>query len=213
MSGQRDRLLRDPFHQIAVGGEHVGVVIDDVAELGREMPLGDRHADRVAEPLAERAGRRLDAGRLEILRVAGRVRSELPETLDLVDRHRLVAEEIEQRVEQHRAVAGGEHETVAVGPLRVASIEFQELREQNGRNVGGPHRQAGMAGLRLLDRVHRERADGVRHAVMLGAALRQGFGFTHCGGRRIYRVSLAIPGWINTRGRAIKCRAPKTPVD
>jgi hypothetical protein len=26
-----------------------------------------------------------------------------------------------------------------------------------------------MAGFRLLDRVHRQRADGVRHAVMLGA--------------------------------------------
>ena len=64
MAGERDRLLADAFHQVAVGGEHVGRVIDDVvAELGREMPLGDRHADGIAEALAERAGGGLDARR------------------------------------------------------------------------------------------------------------------------------------------------------
>jgi hypothetical protein len=31
-----------------------------------------------------------------------------------------------------------------------------------------------MAGFRLLDRIHRQRADGVRHAVMLGARERRG---------------------------------------
>ena len=34
--GERDRLLGDAFHQVAVGGEHVGVVVDDAAaELAR----------------------------------------------------------------------------------------------------------------------------------------------------------------------------------
>ncbi len=176
------------------------------------MPLGDRHADRVAESLTERAGRGLDAGRLEVFRMSRRVRPELAEALDLVERHRLVAGEIEQRIEQHRAVAGREHEAVAVGPLRVGRIEFQELREQDGRDVGRAHRQAGMAGLRLLDRVHRERTDGVRHAVVLGAALRHGFGFAHCGGRRIYRVSLSYSGWI-TREPGQSNAGPKTSVD
>ena len=37
-----------------------------------------------------------------------------------------IAEEMEQRVEQHRAVAGREHEAVAVGPFRIGRIEFQE---------------------------------------------------------------------------------------
>ena len=64
VAGERDRLLADAFHQVAVGGEHIGVVIDDVAaELGREMAFGNRHADRIGEPLAERTGRGLDAGR------------------------------------------------------------------------------------------------------------------------------------------------------
>ena len=64
MAGERDRLLADAFHQVAVGGEHIGAVIDDVvAELGGEVRFGDRHADGVGEALAERAGGGLDAGR------------------------------------------------------------------------------------------------------------------------------------------------------
>ena len=75
----------------------------------------------------------------------------------------LVAGEIEQRVEQHRAVAGRQHEAVAVRPVRVGGVEFQELREQHGGDIGGAHRQAGMAGFRLFDRVHREPADRIGH--------------------------------------------------
>ena len=169
--GKRDRLLADAFHQVAVGGEHVGVVIDDVAaEERRQVAFGDRHADRIGEPLAERPGGGLDAGRVAVFGMAGRERAELAEALDLVDRHLLVAGEIEQRVEQHRAVAGGEHEAVAVGPGRIGRVEFQEVREQHGGDVGRAHRQAGMAGLRLLDRIHGERADGVRHAVVFARA-------------------------------------------
>ena len=80
MAGERDRLLADPFHQVAVGGEHIGRMIDGVvAEFGGEMPLGDRHADGVGETLAERAGGGLDARRDEIFRMARRHRAELAE--------------------------------------------------------------------------------------------------------------------------------------
>ena len=85
------------------------------------------------------------------------------------------AGEVQQRVEQHRAVAGRQHEAVAVGPVRVGGVELQELREQHRGDVGHAHRQAGMAGLRLLDRVHGERADGVRE-IRMGDAIGGGFG-------------------------------------
>ncbi len=170
MPGQRDRFLADAFHQVAVGGEHVGRVIDDVvAEQRREVAFGDRHADRIGESLAERTGRGFDAGRVAVFGMTGRQRADLAEALDLVDRHRLVAEEMKQRIDQHRAVAGREHEAVAVGPGRIGGIEFQEARKQHGRDVGRAHRQARVTGLRLLDRVHGQRADGVGHAVVLGA--------------------------------------------
>ena len=184
MAGERDRLLADALHQIAVGGEHIGAMIDQLAaELGGEVSLGDRHADRIGKALAERSGRRLHARGQEILRMAGRDRAELAEALDLLDRHLLVAEQMEQRIDQHRAVAGREHEAVAVGPGRIGRVEFQEAREQHGRDVGRAHRQARMAGLRLLDRVHCERADRIGHAVdaarapgraLLVSALRRG---------------------------------------
>ena len=99
--------------------------------------------------------------------MTGRQRSQLAEMLDLVERHLGVAGEIEQRVEQHRAVPGRQHEAVAVRPVRVGGVEFQKLREQHGRDVGGAHRQAGMAGFRLLDGVHREPADRIGHTGMI----------------------------------------------
>ncbi len=86
-----------------------------------------RHADRVGEALSQRAGRRLDAGRVPVLGVAGGLGAELAEALDLADVHARIAGEIEQRVEQHRAVPGRQHEAVAVGPLGIGGIEAQEL--------------------------------------------------------------------------------------
>ena len=56
VAGQRDRLLADALHQAAVAGEHVGEVVDDgVAEPRIDEPLGQRHAHRVGEALAQRA--------------------------------------------------------------------------------------------------------------------------------------------------------------
>ena len=36
MAGERERLMADAFHQVAVGAQHIGVVIDDIlAEFAR----------------------------------------------------------------------------------------------------------------------------------------------------------------------------------
>ena len=103
--GHRDRFLRHAFHQVAVGGEHIGVVADHLlAELRGQHLFRQRHADRGRDALAERAGGGLDALGVEVLGVTRRQRSELAEMLDLVERHVLVAGEIQQGIEQHRAV-------------------------------------------------------------------------------------------------------------
>jgi hypothetical protein len=80
------------------------------------LALGDGEADRIGDALAERAGGRLDAGGEVVFGVAGGLGAELAELLDLVDRHVLVAEEIERGIEQHRAVAGRQDEAVAIRP-------------------------------------------------------------------------------------------------
>jgi hypothetical protein len=119
VAGQRGRLHRDALHQVAVGAEDVGSVVDDrvvgPVVAGGEVGLGEGEPDGVGEPLAERAGGDLDAGGVAALGVAGRLRAQLAEGLDLLDRQ-VVAGQVEQRVEQRRAVAGGEDEPVAVGP-------------------------------------------------------------------------------------------------
>ena len=103
-------------------------------------------------------------------------------------RHASIAGQMQQRVEQHRAVAGRQHEAVAVGPVRIGRVELQELREQHGGDVGHAHRHAGMAGLGLLDGIHGERADGVGHAVMgharIGSLRVVGLSGRHGGRRR-----------------------------
>ncbi len=65
------------------------------------MALRDRHTNGIGEPLSERAGGGFDTGRVVVLGMTGRERAKLAETLDLLDRHLLVTEEIKQRIEQH----------------------------------------------------------------------------------------------------------------
>ena len=93
-------------------------------------------------------------------------RAELAEALDVVQRRPLVPGEVEQRVDQHRAVAGRQDEPVAVGPLGIGGIELQVPREQRRRGIGHAHRHAGMPAVRGLDRVHREGANGVGEAAV-----------------------------------------------
>ena len=169
MAGQRDRLLADAFHQAAVAGDDVGVVIDDVAaEALGHQPLGEREAHGIAQALAQRAGGGLDAAGMAVLGMAGGLAAELAEVLQLVERHVGVAGEMQQRIEQHRAVAGRQDEAVAVGPVRLRGVELHELGEQHRGDVGHAHRHAGMARVRLLHGVHGESPDGVRHVAAGG---------------------------------------------
>jgi hypothetical protein len=64
-------------------------------------------------------------------------------------------------------VSGRKHESVAVRPFWIGGVEFQELREQHGGDVGGAHRQAGMAGFGLLDGVHGQATDRIGHTGMI----------------------------------------------
>ena len=164
MPGERRRLARDAFHEIAVAGEGphpVGhhLVAGPVEVLGQEA-LGDRHPDRVRHALPQRAGGRLHAGRVAALRMPRRARAPLPERLDLLQRQ-VVPAQVEQRIEQHRRVAAGEHEAVAIGPGRIGGIVPQEPGPEDVRRGGERHRGPGMSGLGRLDRVHGQRADRV----------------------------------------------------
>ena len=63
-------------------------------------------------------------------------------------------------------MAGGEDEPVAVGPLRIRRVVVHHLRVEEVRERRERHRRARMPGVRLLDRVHRERPDGVDRTLL-----------------------------------------------
>ena len=68
---------------------------------------------------------------------------------------------VQQRVDQHAAVAGGQHEAVAVEPLGVLGVVLEELVPQGVAHRGTTHGQAGVPALGLVDRINRQEADAV----------------------------------------------------
>jgi hypothetical protein len=164
VAGERGRLGCDALLEVAVGADGVGPVIDDTmpgpVELRGEPPLGDRHPDGVREALAERPGGRLDAGRQAPFRMSGRDRAPLAERLQVLERD-AVSSQVEERVQQHRGVPGGQHEAVAVGPIRVGRRVAKEPGPDRVGHGRHPHRGTRMSRVRLLDPVDGERPDRI----------------------------------------------------
>src|SRR5208282_3732873 len=127
----RDRrcLARYAFHQVAVAANAEDAMIEQprfvAVEVRLEMLRGHRHADAVAEALTERAGGGLDAGDAPVLGMPRRFAAELAKLLDVVERN-VIAGEIEQAVDQHRAVAGGQDETIAPEPFWIFGVVAHE---------------------------------------------------------------------------------------
>ena len=160
VAGERCRLRGHALHEIPVRDDAPDAMVEQAGEARLGHAGGDRHADAVAEALPERAGGRLDAGREVRLGVARRLRSPLAEILELVERQ-IVARQVQERVEQHRAVAGRQYEAIAIGPVRIGRIVLQVARPENEGVVGGAHGQTRVAALGLFDGVDREELDGV----------------------------------------------------
>ena len=170
-AGERAGLVRDAFHQAAVAEEYISIVIDDVmavaVELTGQRLLGDRHAHGIGDALAQRTGGGLNARGIAVLRMTRGLGMQLAEVLELLHRQ-VVAGEMQERIDEHRAVAVRQHETVAIHPLRVAWVVLEEIVPQHLGDVGHAHGSPGMSGVRLLHRVHRECADGVRQLAPIG---------------------------------------------
>src|SRR6185312_915863 len=115
-------------------------------------------AHAVAEALAERTGRDLDARSQAALGMARRAAAPLAEALELVHRQ-VVAGQMEEAVQQDRAVAGGQEESVAVEPVRVGGIVAQQARPEHVGHRRGAERQSGVPAVRLLHGVDGQEAD------------------------------------------------------
>lgn len=163
-TGQRRGFVRNAFHQAAVAHEHPSAVIDDfqlraVVAL-RQQLLGQRKAHRIGKPLPERAGGGFNAGSFAALGVTGGLAVQLAELLELLDRQ-VVAGQVQQRVLQHRPMSVGQHETVAVEPLRIVGVVPEIIVPQHFGDIGHAHRHAGMTGLGGFDRICGKKTDGV----------------------------------------------------
>jgi hypothetical protein len=129
------------------------------------------------ELLPERTGRRFNTRGQTILRVAWTFAVELPKPPDIVecDRRRPVfftvycfdTAKMEHCVEQHRGMAIGKHEAVSIGPGWIVGVKTQKALPQcvNDRSQG--HWRPRMAGVGLLNGIHREGANGV-YAELIG---------------------------------------------
>jgi hypothetical protein len=164
MPGERGRLVGRAFHHVAITGDEERAVIHRPVAAGvehrRQVGLGHREPDGVADPLAQRAGGDLDSRGDPVLGVSRRPAVPLAELLDVFQRE-IVAGEIQRAVQQHRGVARREHEAVAVHPEGVGRIVTQVTGEQQVGQRRQRHGGAGMSRLRLLHRIHREGADGI----------------------------------------------------
>ena len=98
---------------------------------------------------------------MPVFGMAGGLAVDLAKALQLIQRHVLDAGQVQQAVEQHRAVAVRQHEAVAIEPMRIGRVELHEILVENGRDVGHAHRRAGMAAVGVLHGVHGQRPDAV----------------------------------------------------
>ena len=158
-------LAADALLDVAVAADRVDVVVERRGALGgvrvEQAALaagGHRHADRVGDALAERAGRGLDAGGVAVLRVARGLAAPGAQRLEVLELEAPAAEE-ELEVERDRAVARGEHEAVAAGPARVGGVVPHHLLEEQVRHGREAHGGARVAVADLLHRVHGEGPD------------------------------------------------------
>ena len=222
-AGQRGRFRRHPLLQIAVRGQDIGMVVDEfvagAVELRRQPAFRQSHPDGVGEPLPQRAGGDFHARRQAVFRVAGRLAAPLPEPPQFVQRQ-VIARQMQQRIQQGRGVAGGKHEAVAVGPLRVGRVVLQEAIPQRIGHRRRPHRRAGMPGAGLLHRVNRQKPDGVDGQLVKGRIGQRRSpasamaGASCAAGLRLRRPgrpncdALAAAGYVSQRRAVGHCRRP-----
>ena len=159
--GQGGGLVGDPLHEAAVARDHEGPVVAHlVTEGGPEPALRDGHADRVGEALPQRAGRDLDSRRVAVLGVPRRAAAPLAELAQVLERE-VVAGEVEHGVLQDARVAVGEHEPVAVRPLRVERVVAHDAGPEHVRQGGERHGRPGVPRVGLFRGVHRQPADDI----------------------------------------------------
>jgi hypothetical protein len=138
----------DPLLQVAVARDAIRDVVDDLEawliEAGGKESFGEGHPHAVGEALPQRPGRRFDARCPAVLGMTRRQAVERSMAFELLERH-VVPAQMEDGVQQSRAVPGGLDVAVSVGPTRIGRVMPQKPRPQHGGDVGHAERHPRMA--------------------------------------------------------------------
>ncbi len=150
MARERGHLVADALFDIAIGDEAVDVVVEQAgARLGVrvEQPAltagGHRHADRVADALAERARGGLHTGGQPVLRMPGRNAAPGAVSLEVIQRQS-VPGQVQLDVQGEAGVPAGKHEAVAARPVWVGRVVPQQTLEEQVGRWREAHRGAGV---------------------------------------------------------------------
>ena len=163
-AGQGGGLGSHPLHQVAVRDDGIDVMIHHwqigpIEAAGQEA-LGHGHAHSHGESLAQRTGGGLHARAEAVFGMARRDAAPLAEVPELLQ-GQVIAVEMQEGVEQGRAVSGREDEAVASGPGGVGRIEAQKAAEEHMGHGSHTQGHAGMTRVGRLHHIHRQHADGV----------------------------------------------------
>lgn len=163
-SSDRGSLAADPFHHVAVPGDHPGAVIDDgvagAVVTGSQHALSHREPDAVGDALTERTGPDVDAGSHAELGMAGSDRVERAERPEVTDAD-LISGEMKGCVEKSGCVPYREHQSVTVEPRRIPGVVAHPARVEAVGERGECHRCAGVARLGTFDGIGGEETNGV----------------------------------------------------
>lgn len=154
---QRANLVRDAFHHATVTHKCIGVVINNImaraVKLRAQRAFCNRKTYCVSNALTQWAGSGFYASGIAIFRVTWRFRMQLAEVFQFFHRQ-IIASEVQQAIDQHRAVTIRQDETVTISPVWIGWIMVQVITPQNFGNICHAHRGAGVAGIRFLHCVH-----------------------------------------------------------
>lgn len=227
MTCQAGCLAGNTLHGTTVTENDIGVVVDEVkarlVDLGGSVCLGHGQTNGVAEALTQRTSGNLDTIKLPLrvtwgpaVDLLGTVRRKdrsqkatHAEALEIIHGGGLVAEKVQQDVQQRTGVSIGEHKAITVDPVGILGIEGHKLVEEDVGSWRKTHWSTRMprvapgdhVGLRQLatasgkeeeaDGLYREDADGVDGSpVILRVA--------HCG--RATRYQGVDEDWVVAEG-------------
>ena len=131
-------------------------------EFFSQQFFSQRHADCIRNALAQRASGGFYTGGDADFGMARGFAVQLAKVFELVH-GQLVATQVQQGINKHRAVAIGEYKAVTIHPMRIGGAVLQMLTPQGSRHIGHSHGGAGVSGVGELNCVHCQSADGAGH--------------------------------------------------